>query len=382
MKLSVIGPVYPYRGGISTYTSELCHNLVVHGHETQILTYTRMYPKWLYPGRSMVDNSLPVSQEKSLKMIDPYNTISWKKTADKIIDFNPDLVILEWWVTFWAFPYGSIIRSMRKANIHTIYQIHNVLPHEPAWFDRKIAFNALSGVDGYLLHSEREKRKLVELLGTELHLYRVCPLPLLPPQPGERWDPVKAKISLGLPADAKVLLFFGIVRPYKGLASLLAAASRIIPAYQDVHLVIAGEFWENSESFRRQALDLGIEKHVHIIDQYIPSDQVGMYFSAADVFVAPYLAGSQSGAMKIAMGYGVPIVSSDSIVDDMIQYPERCYAKFHAGDVDDLVKALHRMLASTRRPAINKLSDRSWQDLVHTIESLCCQINSTRRVKR
>ncbi len=379
MKLSIIGPVYPYRGGISTYTSELCQRLISSGHALQVMTYKRMYPKLLYRGRSITDDSLPVLGKDPLRVIDPYNAASWGSAADVIIDFQPDLVVLEWWVTFWAWSYRSIIKSLRKAQIPLIFQIHNVLPHEKAWFDKMMARYTLSQADGYLLHSEREKLKLFHLLGTQNLQFRIKPLPLLPPQPGERMEPGPAKSLLDLPENAKVILFFGIVRQYKGLSHLLEAAARIIIDHPEVHLVIAGEFWEDVQKYHSQAGTLGIEEHIHIFNRYIPNNQVGQYFSAADVYVAPYLAGSQSGAMKIAMGYGLPIVVSDSIVDELIQYPKEYFAKYHAGDVDGMVEALRRMMSMQQRPAVDRLANQSWQDIIDAILDLHHQIRTTKQ---
>lgn len=311
----MIGPVYPYRGGIAHFTSALAEAIAGEGHELKVISFKRQYPKFLYPGKSDRDPSAEVRSVQAAFILDPLYPWTWNKARQEIINFNPDLVVFQWWTTFWAPAYGSIARGLKKAGIKHVFLIHNVLPHEVRPWDIRLAQYALSTTDTFLTLSESQ-RTIVSSLFPQARV-ESSPIPVYQVSAGTRLDQAEAKQRLRIPTDRKVVLFFGIVRPYKGLRLLVEAAGKLKRAGNPVHLLIAGEFWEAIDDYRKLILDEGIEDWVTIDNRYIPNEEVPLFFSAADVFAAPYVGGTQSAAVKVAMNYSIPIVVTKTVSEDL-----------------------------------------------------------------
>jgi glycosyltransferase involved in cell wall biosynthesis len=129
VRLSIVGPVYPYRGGIAHYTMHLARKLIACGHEIQVISFYRQYPAWLYPGESdkdPSDNPMIVPAEYLLAPLLPW---TWVKAARRIREFEPDIVVIQWWTTFWAPAFWLLAKWLRNRGLQVIYMIHNVLPN-------------------------------------------------------------------------------------------------------------------------------------------------------------------------------------------------------------------------------------------------------------
>ena len=179
----------------------------------------------------------------------------------------------------------------------------------------------------------------------------------------------QARESLGISKDAVVLLFFGIIRPYKGLKILLEALGALALQGIKPTLIIAGEFWEDEQGYRQQISRLNLAAQVFIDNRFVPNEVSALYYSAADYMTAPYIGGTQSSVLRAAMDYGLPIIASESIVSDL---PQDHYPLFthKAGDADDLTRVLTRVLSAPIPPVMRPENSANLMDLVHWIESI------------
>jgi glycosyltransferase involved in cell wall biosynthesis len=306
----LVGPVYPYRGGIAHYTTMLCRALRERGNHVLLVSFKRQYPQWLFPGRSDKDPSKqPLKVEDVQYWIDSLNPFTWLATFWRIHRYRPDAIVLQWWATFWA-PVWSVLGVLNRIFLQKplIYICHNVLPHEVRWWDSLLAKVALRWGTRFIVQSAEEERQLLSLLSRAQTV--VVPLPIFDVFANRRVTKVEARARLGLPLDVPVLLFFGIVREYKGLQDLLAALPGVRGRLGKVLLLVAGEFWEDKRPYQEMIEQLAIDDSVIIDDRYIPNEEVPVYFSAADVLVAPYRRVTGSAAVQMARGFGVPVVTT------------------------------------------------------------------------
>jgi len=314
MRLVLIGPVYPFRGGIAHYTTMLYRALRKREHDVLLISFKRQYPRWLFPGRSDRDPSRkPLRAEGAQYWIDPLNPLTWLATFGRIRRYRPDAMILPWWTTFWApvwFVLGVLNRLFLRRPL--LYICHNVLPHEVRWWDPWLARLVLGWGTHFVVQSEEEKGRLVRLVPTAA--VAIVPHPVYDMFTGERIPKEEARGRLGLPCDVPALLFFGIVREYKGLKDVLTVLPEVQAQLGRVILLVAGEFWEDTLCYLEMIKQLGISDAVVIEDRYIPNEEVPVYFSAADVLVAPYHRVTGSGVAQMARGFALPVITTDVCV--------------------------------------------------------------------
>ena len=287
MKIVLIGPTYPFRGGTAHYTTMLHRTLTSHGHDAVFVSFKNLYPGWLFPGESNQDPSKqPLRTENVHYSISSLNPVSWLTTAAWIRRSKPDLVVLSWWTTFLSPAWLTLSVLLRVLlRVPLIYLCHNVLPHEARWWDQLMARLVLSTQTGHIVQSDAERTHLHDLLSRASPV--VVPTPVFDMFCSELPSKEQARRRLGLSMDVPVLLFFGIVREYKGLMDLLEAVPAIRDRLGDVRLMVAGEFWEPREQYDLKIHELGIEDNVRIDDRYVPNKEVPSYFVAADLVVAP-----------------------------------------------------------------------------------------------
>lgn len=313
MRIVLIGPVYPYRGGIAHYTTMLYRALARRGHDVLMISFKRQYPRWLYPGRGDKDPSKkPLVVESVLYWIDSLNPITWLFTFWRVRSYKPDVLIIQWWSTFWA-PFLLTFLSLYRFLVPlspVIAFCHNIIPHENHWWDRILTKMVLYLPTHYFVHSIQDKMHLLELVPNAKHNVIVTEFPSYGDVVSGKFTRSEARTLLGLDPNLPVLLFFGFVRPYKGLMCLLQALSQVrhhIP----IHLLIVGEFWEKKDKYLLEIQKMGLSPYVTIIDRYIPNEEIDLYFKAANVLVLPYLQTSHSAVLQIAFALGLPVIASD-----------------------------------------------------------------------
>jgi glycosyltransferase involved in cell wall biosynthesis len=306
--------------------------------------------------------------------LDPFSLSTWKDTVACIKEYRPQAVIIQWWVTFWMPSYTYIVNQLRKSGVQVIYMIHNVLPHEPRPWDALLARLALRGGTRFIVQTPLERERLLRLLPDRS--VDLCPHPVYDLFSAQKYPRQEARQRLGLPEDIPVILFFGMVRAYKGLKYLLEAAAGVIATGQPVHLIIAGEFWEDIALYQSQIDALGLTSSVHLDNRYIPNEEVGLYFSAADLFTAPYTGGTQSGTIRIALSFNLPMVISRQIADeDLINNQAGIIEVIQPEDIPQFSQAISRVIHQLQNHPENGESGRSkpvrdgWQKLIDTLQA-------------
>ncbi len=310
MKIALVGPTYPFRGGISHYTT-LLHMHLQRKHQVKFYTFSRPYPKKLYPGDASFDNSeMKLTVKDAIAIVDWANPFSWIKTGLLITKWSPHVVIFPWWIWGWAVPFWTIARmvSLMK-NAKILFVCHNVVEHEHAFWKTLFSKSALSAGDSYIVHSQSDYENLKKMfpdakVTMNFHpTYEIFNQKSIPKEEARRKLKINAKFK-------KILLFFGIVRPYKGLRYLIEAMPEIISELPDLCLIIAGSFWEGKKSYLKSIEEYVLNNNIMIFDNYIPNEDIAIYFSAADLVVLPYVSATGSGVTQIAFGSNKPVVAT------------------------------------------------------------------------
>ena len=303
MRLALVGPFLPYRGGIAHFSEHFCHALRERGHKVLPVTFLRQYPSVFYPGKSQLEPTSSGPGAGARRWLDTLNPVSWERVARRISGY--DLVVVQHWTPILSPVFAYVLG---RAASRTAVVMHNVGAHEPKPWDSFFVRMMLRNADGCLALSQTVAQR-VEALGIEKPL-GVAQHPVYSsfgPGPAR----AEARQVLRLAPDAPVLLFFGFVRKYKGLETLLRSMPRIIEALPHVKLIVAGEFLDGAAPYRALIKELQIESNVLLEARYIASGEVPMYFRAADVLVQPYESATQSGVAQIAFHYGVPVITTD-----------------------------------------------------------------------
>jgi glycosyltransferase involved in cell wall biosynthesis len=369
MRIVLIGPVYPYRGGIAHHTTLLSRSLCLSSHEVLVISFKRQYPHWLYPGSTDRDPSQAPIRTEAEYLLDPLYPWTWRAARRRMAAFSPDLVVIQWWTTFWALAFASISKYCRRKHIPVAYIVHNALPHEQRAWDPWLARNALGVGDTLIAQNPHEVSRLLALLPNAQ--VKTCEMPLYSGFTGERISKLEARQRLGIAPDRCVLLFFGIVRPYKGLHVLLDSLAILKKKGATPLLVVAGEFWEDQRSYLKAIRQLGLEGGVRIENRYIPNEEVELYLSAADLLVAPYLAGTQSASVAMALGRGLPVILTERIAAGVPPAYRGLTREVPAGDAAALSRSILAVLSEnpgSRPPPLNPEID--WMRLVQLLETL------------
>lgn len=297
----LVGPAYPLRGGIAQYTDQLYLHLSKR-HPVEVFTYSRLFPQLLFPGKTQFDTSNTILGVPSRQTLDSVWPWSWWRTAAAIAKRQPRAVVVMHQMPFFAPCLGTLLRSIRRQTAaRVILLCHNLIPHEKHFFDLPLTRYLIEVPEAFIVLSESVERDLLRLR-PNADVARV-PQPIYDffPSPPEQKE---ARKQLGLPSDQPVVLFFGLVRAYKGLGILLQAMNRLPQA----RLLIAGEFYQPRADYERQIAELGLRERIHVEDRYIPNEDVPRYFAAANVVVLPYLSATQSGVSKLAYHFDKPVI--------------------------------------------------------------------------
>jgi D-inositol-3-phosphate glycosyltransferase len=365
----LIGPVTPYRGGIAHFTTQLAKRLMNAGHDIQVISFKKQYPLWLYPGESDKDYSPGREKVDAEFLLTPMNPFSWQKTVRIISDYIPDKVIISWWVTFWGPAFRFVSKRLAKKGFQVTYLVHNTLPHETNFVDQWIVKNTLKITDKFIVMAEGEKEKLLNIF-PDCQNIKLVPHPIYQFFPKSNLTKAELRKKFGFKStDVPVLLFFGFVRPYKGLSVLLESIHLLLSQGKEIFLLIAGEFWDDRAVYEQQIKQLGLKDHIKIYDRYIPDNEVAEFFKAADIFVAPYTGGTQSGSLKIALGFGLPAVVTENIADEMIKKLPKVCKIVPACDAMGLAEGI---LENLSKPLLDKMiieeiHNISWQNLTFSI---------------
>lgn len=375
--IRIIGPAYPYRGGIATTNERLAQEFISMGFEVKMETFTIQYPSFLFPGKTQF-NLKPAPENISiLRSINSINPLNWLKVGRRISKEKPDLVIIRYWLPFMAPCFGTIAGLIQK-NKHTIIicLADNVVPHEHRPGDRLLTNYFIQRIDG-LIAMSRSELTAASTFRSDL-LLGYCPHPIFDNY-GERLTFEVAKQKLKLDFSTKYLLFFGFIRDYKGLDLLINAFADERLRQFPVKLLVAGEYYSSPEPYVELIKKNNLEDLIELRTDFIPDDEVNLYFSAADMVVQPYKSATQSGVTQIGYHFNKPMLVtnvgglSEIIPDGKIGYVVE-------PDVTSIANALVDFFANNRisefeTNIVEEKKKFSWSKLVQTFLSVYNQSN-------
>ncbi len=309
LQIGILGVAWPMRGGIAQYTAVLASELA-RRHRVDLVSFTRQYPSFLFPGKSQLDPSAAPLRVPATPLIDSIGPWSWERAARHLARKRPDALLYKYWMPFFAPAFGTIARRVKRLcrprRVRTIMVVDNLLPHERRPFDQTLTRYVMGATDAYIVQSGAVRQDLVRLAPRARFLEVPHPVYSLFGSPVAKAD---ARTALGLAADEPLLLFFGFVRRYKGLDTLLRALPMIRAGLdRPPRLLVLGEFYEGREETEALVRELDLGAAVSILDEYVADEKVGLYFSAADVVVLPYKSATQSGIVQIAYQMDRPVI--------------------------------------------------------------------------
>ena len=329
-KIILIGPVYPYKGGISHYTG-LLYKSLAKKYDVTMISYSFQYPKLLYKKEQRDFSNDTFNIEETQYLLHTANPINWFTTARKIQNMRPDLVIIQWWHPYFAPCYQAIAGRLRSKGIKTLFVCHNVFPHERFPLDRLFTKKTLQKGNYFIVQSTQDEEDLKSIIPGARYTRAVHPT--YNAFKMQDMSKEEARKQLGIKDDEKIILFFGFVRKYKGLDYLIDAMPDIVERLPDCKLLVVGDFGEDKQEYLERiskaevainncvssinnAVDSEEDKKacgsaINVYDGYIPDKEVEKFFAACDVVVLPYISATQSGIVQIAYGFDKPVIATN-----------------------------------------------------------------------
>jgi glycosyltransferase involved in cell wall biosynthesis len=322
MKITLLGPAYPFRGGLATFNERLARQFSSECKDVDIRTFTLQYPKFLFPGKTQYTDSPAPEGIKIIRELNSINPFSWIRTGLKIRREKADILLVRYWIPFMAPCLGTVARIV-KSNKYTVIisVVDNVIPHEKRPGDIMLTKFFMKSIDGAVVLSN-SVQKDIEMFRKDIP---VCstPHPLFDTY-GKKLTRKEALSALKLDQNSLYLLFFGFIRNYKGLDILIKAFSDNRLRGKNLKLIVAGEFYENENLYRKLVRESGLEKEIIFYDKFISDKEVGLFFSGADLIVQPYKSATQSGITQIAYHFDKPMLVTDvGGLKEIVQH-EKC----------------------------------------------------------
>ncbi len=373
MKIIIVSTAYPLRGGIAHYIALLGEALSKR-HEVHTITFRRQYPSFLFPGKTQEESGEGIHAAPAPQLVDSINPFNWIAVGRSLRKQQPDLVIFKYWLPFFGPCFGTIARWVKRGTrTKVLFICDNIIPHEHRPFDVAFTRYAFRPVDYFIVQSRAVEQQLKEFWPGAT--YRLVPHPVYNIF-GNPMDKQEARRALGIPG-ARVLLFFGYVRAYKGLQVLIRAIASL-PPEMDVRLMVVGEFYDDEQKYRTLVRELDVEDRIIFNSDYVANDKVGRYFSASDAVVLPYISATQSGIAQIAYNFDKPVIATDVgglaevIIDGKTGYvvpPE---------DASRLAAAIKKFYDEGQEAEFaarvrQEKSKYSWDNMVASIEELVQQ---------
>jgi len=306
LRICLVGPAWPFRGGISHYNTSLARELALR-HDVSVINYSRLYPDFLFPGKTQYDESGSTHRVESERLIDSINPFTWVRAGFRIARWKPDLTVVQWWHPYFApalVKICSILRMFSSTKI--VFICHNVVPHETSPLDRALTSMAFLAPHAYVVQSQEDRRNLLRI--RKKAKVTSHPLPIFDFFRSGEMTKREARSVIG-EGDGPLLLFFGLIRPYKGLNHLIEAMPAIIEG-TGARLLVVGEFYEDSAPYHKLAEKLGVSDRIGFVDRYIANEEVAAYFNAADLVMLPYISATQSAIAQVAVAFDRPMIAT------------------------------------------------------------------------
>ncbi|PWJ34223.1 glycosyltransferase [Sediminitomix flava] len=305
MKIACLSTFYPFRGGIAQFNANMYRVLEQQGHELKAFTFSRQYPDFLFPGQTQYVTEADVADPiESIPCLDTINPISYLTTAKKIKEWQPDILLMKYWMSFFGPSQGTVAKLMGP-NTKVITVLDNVIPHEKRFIDTPFTSYFMKQNDGFVVMSKQVEKDMLHFQPNAIYNYHPHPLYDHFPAPIDR---EKACQELGLDPNKKTILFFGFIRNYKGLDLMIDAFNQLDDSYE---LVIAGESYGDFSAYQSQIDNSPLKANIKTHVRYIDDHEVPIFFSAANVCLLPYKSATQSGISTIALHYELPMIATD-----------------------------------------------------------------------
>jgi len=305
-KIFIIGPAYPLRGGLATFDELFCRAFNEAGEHCEIISYSLQYPGFLFPGSTQYDTSGKAPQGIRIHtLINSVNPFSWFRTARFIKKQKPDFIVFRFWIPFMGPALGTIARLVRKKGIKVLAITDNVIPHEKRPGDGPFTRYFIRSCDGYIAMSQAVLNDLGQFTDTPHKRFLLHPLYT---SFGDKLPKTDARRKLGIGENEKVILFFGLIRKYKGLDLLLEAMADARVKALGVKLLIAGEFYEDRSYYDEIIAKHGLSDHIILHAGFVANEEVKTYFSASDLVTLTYRSATQSGVTQVAFHFEKPVL--------------------------------------------------------------------------
>lgn len=368
-KIVMIGPVYPYKGGISHYTG-LMYRALAEEHDVTMISYKLQYPKFLYKKEQKDFSNDTFKIENTNFLIHTANPFNWIHSADEIKKLKPDLIIIQWWHPYFSPCYWMLCKLLK--NFKKLFVCHNVFPHERFPMDRFLTKLVLSNGDYFTVQSKQDEADLKSIKPDAI--YKRTVLPTFNVFKYKNLSKPESRQLLDINETEKVLLFFGFVREYKGLKHLLNALPQVTAKLDHVKLLVVGDFDGDKEHYTTLIHDLNIDSYVEIHDGYIPDLEVEKFFAASDLVVLPYESATQSGIIQIAYDFEKPLIVTnvgglpEVVLDNQTGYVVE--AKNSAALASAIIRFFEENKAADFKTAIENEAERySWKRMTEIIDS-------------
>jgi D-inositol-3-phosphate glycosyltransferase len=376
--IKIIGPAYPYRGGIATTNERLANEFKSLEYTVDMETFRLQYPSFLFPGKTQFNEKSPPENLKIKRTINSINPFNWLKVGFRIRREKPDLVIIRYWLPFLAPCLGTIAGLIRK-NKHTVIicLADNIVPHEHRLGDRQLTNYFIQRIDGLIAMS---KSVLTDAVSFRKNLPTgYCPHPIFDNY-GEKLSFQEAKQKLKLEPETRYLLFFGFIRDYKGLDLLINAFADERLRKFPVKLLVAGEYYSSPESYLKLIAEKKLEDFIELRTDFIPDDEVRLYFSAADMVVQPYKSATQSGVTQIGYHFNKPMLVtnvgglSEIIPDGKIGYVVEPASQQIADTLVDFYE--NNRMSEFEANTIEEKKKFSWANMANKFLNVYSKINN------
>lgn len=364
----IIGPGHPLRGGLATFNQRLCKQFIDEGNECCIYSFSLQYPSFLFPGTTQYSTEPPPAGMEIYSIINSIHPMNWWQVGNALKRIRPDIIVVRYWLPFMGPALGTVLRRVKKNNHTRIVAItDNVIPHEKRPGDVAFTRYFLKSCDAFVTMSEKVLNDLRRFEATKPARQVMHPLY---DNFGEPVSKTEARKKLGIDDNARIILFFGFIRKYKGLDLLLEAMPLADPS---IRLLVAGEFYEDAKPYQEQIKKLNLQDKLILRTDFIPDSEVKYYLCAADAVIQPYRSATQSGVTPLAYHFEKPmIVTNVGSLPSLV--PHEKVGLVCEPEPASLAAAINHYFELGEQHFIPHLRSEkekySWHNLVHAIEEL------------
>jgi glycosyltransferase involved in cell wall biosynthesis len=375
----ILGTAFPFRGGLAVYNERLAKAFQDEGIKVNIQTFTLQYPGFLFPGKTQyADWEAPKNLDIQVS-VNSVNPINWLRVGLKIKKLNPDVLIIKYWLPFMGPCFGTIARIAKKNKKTKVISIlDNIIPHEKRPGDILFSRYFSKAVDAFVGMSKSVLNNLNYFDKKKPRLF--CPHPLYD-NFGEKVERTLALKKLGLNEEYNYILFFGLIRDYKGLDLLIEAFADSRFRSLKVKLIVAGEFYSDEEKYLSLINKQDLRNHIVLHNRFVPDPEVGWYFGAADIVAQPYKSATQSGVTQIGYHFEKPMLVTnvgglaEIIPDEKVGYVVEPNAKSIADKLLDFFE--NKRSAEFHINLIEEKKKYAWGTMTNTIKLLHKKILET-----